>query len=156
MLGINYQVVVPCSFEVVLGQYYDYEHVKFVHPHTLGEYHLVETRGNTAIYEQVWPRRFFWRRRSLVRQLFIPPNEMWFHFERGRYRGIKVHSILHRTPSGTLVDETYFLRLPNWNWLERVIRKSIVRAVNRIWEEDLKVKVCHGGWPGVPRVAVDS
>ena len=65
MLEITYQKVIPYTVDVVLSQYYDYEHIMHVHPHTLGEYHLVEVRGNTAVYEQVWPRGFLGRARSL-------------------------------------------------------------------------------------------
>ena len=68
MLAATYTKIIPYPFEVVLAQYFDYEHVKYVHPQTLGEYHLVETRGNMIVYEQVWPRYFFLRRRSLVKQ----------------------------------------------------------------------------------------
>jgi len=151
MLAITCTKVIPHPFEVVLGQYFDYEHVKFVHPQTLGEYHLVETRGNTIVYEQLWPRRFLLRRRSLVKQTFYPPNEIRFDFLQGRYRGTKVHSVLREHVAGTLVKETYFVNVPDWAWLRNWLTRSIVRQVDQIWDEDLRVKVCHGGWPGIPR-----
>jgi hypothetical protein len=151
MLSVSYAKIIPYSFEVVLSQYFDYEHVKYVHPHTLGEYRLVETRGNVIIYEQLWPRRFFVRRRSLVRQEFLPPNEIWFDFLKGLYRGVRVHSLLEEHADGTRVEETYHMRLPDWSWLRSLVSRSIVRKVEQIWEEDLRVKVCRGGWPGVPR-----
>jgi hypothetical protein len=68
MLDVRYQKLIPYPFEVVLGQYYDYEHIRFVHPETLGEYRLVERDGSSVVYEQVWPRRLGRRPRSLVRQ----------------------------------------------------------------------------------------
>ena len=46
MLSVSYSKIIPCAYDVVLSQYFDYEHIQFVHPTTLGEYHLVETRGN--------------------------------------------------------------------------------------------------------------
>ena len=152
MLEVTYEKVIPYPVDVVLSQYYDYEHIRHVHPQTLGEYHLVEVRGPLAVYEQVWPRRLLVRARSLVRQEFIPPNKILFNFLRGRYRGIKVQTVLEQHPEGTLVVETYFLRLPGWRWLGRLLRRLIMRKVDAVWDEDLKVKVCRGGWPGVPRL----
>jgi hypothetical protein len=151
MLSVSYSKVIPYPFEAVLSQYFDYEHVKYVHPETLGEYHLVQTRGNVIVYEQVWPRRLLIRRRSLVKQEFIPPNEIWFDFVSGLYRGVRVHSLLHEHAEGTRVEETYHLPWPEWAWLRAWIARSIIRKVDLIWEEDLRVKVCRGGWPGIPR-----
>src|SRR5579862_5209159 len=121
MLAVTYTKLIPYSFPVVLSQYFDYEHVKYVHPETLGEYHLVETRGNVIVYEQLWPRRFFRRRRSLVRQTFCPPNEIWFDFLRGQHRGVRVRSLLHEQADATSVEETYYLQLPDWSWLRRLV-----------------------------------
>jgi hypothetical protein len=151
MLAVTYTKIVPYPFDVVISQYFDYEHVKYVHPQTLGEYHLVETRGNVLIYEQLWPRHFLIRSRSLVRQTFDPPNDIRFDFIRGRYKGVSVRSLLYEHADGTRVEETYYLKWPNWSWLRALISPSIVRKVNQIWDEDLRVKVCRGGWPGVPR-----
>jgi len=89
MLAVTHSTLIPYPFDVVLSQYFDFEHVQFVHPETLGEYHLVETRGNVIVYEQLWPRRFLIRRRSLVRQEFLPPNQVRFEFLRGLYRGVR-------------------------------------------------------------------
>jgi len=151
MLSVTYTKIIPYPFEVVLSQYFDYEHVKYVHPKTLGEYHLVETRGNVLIYEQLWPRRFLLRSRSLVRQTFCPPNEICFDFLQGRYKGVRVRSLLYEHADGTRVEETYFMNLPDWSWLRSWLSRSIMRKVDQIWDEDLQVKVCHGGWPGIPR-----
>ena len=156
MLAVTYTKIIAYPFEVVLSQYFDYEHVKYVHPKTLGEYHLVETRGNTIIYEQLWPRRFFLRRRSLVKQTFHAPNEIQFEFLRGRYKGVKVRSVLHEDKAGTRVEETYILNLPNWSWLRTWVTRSVVRTVDLVWDEDLRVKVCQGGWPGVPPQSVSA
>lgn len=151
MLSVNYSKIIPYPLEVVLSQYFDFEHVKFVHPETLGEFHLVETRGNVILYEQLWPRRFLIRRRSLVKQEFFPPNEIRFDFLGGLYKGVHVHSLLHEHAQGTRVEETYYLRLPDWSWLKNWLTPKIMQVVNRVWEEDLQVKICRGGWPGVPR-----
>lgn len=150
MLTIRYQKMIPCPFEVVLGQYFDYEHIKYVHPKTLGEYRLVEQRRNVIYYEQLWPKNLLGRGRSLVRHEFEPPNAMWFVFESGRYKGNKVFTKILASADSTLVDETYYMPLPNWSWLARLIRPWVMRKVDRIWDEDLAVSVAHGGWPGVP------
>jgi hypothetical protein len=151
MMRVTYAKIIPYPFDIVLSQYFDYEHVRYVHPHTLGEYHLVESRGNVIVYEQLWPRAWFLRRRSVVRQEFFPPNEILFDFVAGRYRGVQVRSLLQEHPQGTCVEETYLLRLPDWAWLRSLVQRNIIEKVEVIWEEDLRVKVCHGGWPGIPR-----
>jgi hypothetical protein len=156
MLAVTCSKTIPYPFQVVLAQYFDYEHVKFVHPRTLGEYHLVETRGNVIVYEQLWPRRFLMRRRSLVRQTFQPPNEIWFDFLQGRYKGVRVHSVLHEHAASTCVEETYYVNVPDWAWLRAWLARSIVRKVDQIWDEDLCVKVCRGGWPGIPALRNDQ
>jgi len=151
-LRINYQKLIPYRFEVVLGQYWDWEHIRFVHPESLGEYRIVEVGEGVAVYEQLWPKSRLGRRaRSLVRQTQLAPAEILFEFLEGRHRGVRVHTVLHEQDDGTLVDETYEIPLlPDWGWLKPVVRKAVMASVDRIWDEDLRVKVCWGGWPGVP------
>lgn len=150
MLSVTYSKLIPYPFEVVLGQYYDYEHIEHVHPDTLGQYQLVSVEGDRVVYDQIWPGRR--RRRSRVEQRLVSPNEIWFEFKEGRYRGTKVRSLLEaRGENATQVEETYFLPgLPDWRWLERLILPNIARRVDLIWDEDLGVEVCRGGWPGLP------
>lgn len=149
MLDVRHRKLIPYPFDVVLGQYYDYEHIRFVHPETLGEYRLVERAGSAVLYEQIWPRRFGRRARSLVRQTRLTANEIEFRFVAGRYKGVRVRTVLSEHPEGTLVDETYSMGLPDWRWLRRIVEKQVTRSVERIWKEDLDVEVCYGGWPGV-------
>src|SRR5690606_14078509 len=113
MLSINYQKVIAYPIEVVLEQYFDYEHIEHVHPTTLGRYEMLEQSENRLVYRQIWPRGSFGRRESVVEHTFNPPYEMWFTFLSGRHSGVKVHSVLSEHPAGTLVDETYIMRLPN-------------------------------------------
>jgi nitrite reductase/ring-hydroxylating ferredoxin subunit len=50
------------------------------------------------------------------------------------------------------VVETYSLPwLPNWGLLRRLVAPFVHRQVDKVWEEDLRVGVCIGGWPGVPK-----
>ena len=103
------------------------------------------------VYEQIWPERWGRRRRSRVEQRFVPPDLIRFDFVSGLYRGVVVETRLEPRADGTLVDETYGIpRLPDWRFLRRLARPSVVRRVERIWQEDIDVEVCHGGWPGLP------
>jgi nitrite reductase/ring-hydroxylating ferredoxin subunit len=152
VLQIPYVKFIPYPFEVVLDQYFDYEHIAHVHPCTLGEYVLVEKRGNVAVYDQHWPADRRGRRAvSRVVQTYQPPGDIWFEFESGKHLGTRVHSELKPHPKGTEVQETYHLpRLPNWGWLRWIIRPAVIRMVDRVWDEDLRAGVCIGGWPGIP------
>jgi hypothetical protein len=155
MLTIDYQKIIPYPLDVVYGQYYDYEHIACVHPKTLGEYRLVSTAGNDAVYEQIWPPNLFGQRsRSLVHHRLLAPYEMEFVFAEGRHRGIRVTTRLSAAPGGTCIDESYVMPpLPDWGWLRTLARPLVMRAVERVWQEDLDVEVCCGGWPGLPPFA---
>lgn len=157
MLEVTYEKLIPYPFDVVLSQYFDYEHIAHVHPTTLGEYRLVERAGNRIVYDQIWPAGLFGRRRvSRVAQEFFPPNRTTFEFMAGRHRGTRVETTLTQAPSdeagdGTLVREIYHVPgLPNWAWLRPLVRPFMVRVIERVWDEDLGVEVCYGGWPGIP------
>jgi nitrite reductase/ring-hydroxylating ferredoxin subunit len=152
MLKIPYTKIIPYPFPVVLDQYFDYEHIAHVHPTTLGEYRVVENAGTRIVYDQHWPAGRSGRRAtSRVVQTYQAPGDIWFEFIAGRHRGTKVHSQLRPHPDGTEVSETYFLPwLPDWNWLRRLIAPSVVRVIDKVWNEDLNVGVCIGGWPGIP------
>lgn len=158
MLQVSYRKTIPYPIDVVLGQYWDYEHIEHVHPDTLGRYELVEAIGDTAIYDQIWPpgllgRLFdglFGRARSRVRHTQLGPYEMEFVFLDGRHKGVRVHTLLSPEGDGTRIDETYFVRLPDWGWLRRIVERETMKEVEEIWDEDLDVEVCHGGWPGLP------
>jgi hypothetical protein len=55
---------------------------------------------------------------------------------------------LNKTEAGTLVVEHYRIPLPAW--LRKWTQRALVRSLDRVWEEDLAVKLPRGGWPGVP------
>ena len=152
MLEIPYVKIIPYPFAVILDQYFDFEHVAHVHPTSLGECVVVENTGKRIVYDQLWPAdRNGHRSTSRVLQTYQPPGEIWFEFTSGKYQGTMVHSQLRPHQDGTEITETYHLpRLPNWGFLRWLIAPFVVRHVERIWEEDLRVGVCIGGWPGVP------
>lgn len=153
MLSVNYKKLIPYSFDVVLSQYFDYEHIEHVHPKTLGRYELVEKSVNDIVYRQHWPRGLFGSAVSTVRHTFNPPGEIWFDFIEGKYKGVKVHTLLRSEGKATLVDETYQMPLPNWRWLGALARPFVIRQVERVWKEDIDVDVCRDGWPRVPETA---
>lgn len=152
MLQIPYVKIIPYPFAVVLEQYFDFEHIAYVHPITLGEYVLVENSASRIVYDQLWPADRKGRRAtSRVIQTYQPPGDICFEFVAGKHKGTKVLSQLRPHPDGTEVSETYFVPgLPNWNFLRRLIAPAVYRQVDRIWDEDLRVGVCIGGWPGTP------
>jgi nitrite reductase/ring-hydroxylating ferredoxin subunit len=152
MLQIPYQRVVPYPVQVVLEQYFDFEHIAHVHPQTLGEYLLVEHSGRRLVYDQRWPSDRSGRRAtSRVVQTYQPPGALQFDLVAGKHRGTKVHSELRPHPDGTEVVETYCVPgLPNWGLFRGLLAPYVYRQVERIWDEDLKVGICIGGWPGTP------
>lgn len=152
MLEIGYIKVIPFAFEVVLSQYFDYEHIAHVHPRTLGEYRLVEASAERIVYDQIWPAGWNGRRKtSQVEQRFLPPDAIEFAFLEGLHRGIRVHTRLYDLGDRTRVEETYLLPMPNWGWLKPLIRPFIMQSIERIWKEDMDVGVCYGGWPGIQK-----
>jgi len=152
MLEIPYVKVVPYPFQVVLEQYFDFEHIAHVHPQTLGEYVLVENSGRRIVYDQLWPADRNGRRAtSRVVQTYQPPGDIQFEFVAGKHCGTKVVSRLRPHADGTEVVETYCVPwLPNWELVRRLVAPYVHRQVDRVWDEDLRVGVCIGGWPGVP------
>jgi nitrite reductase/ring-hydroxylating ferredoxin subunit len=155
MLDLEYSKTIPFPFDVVLSQYFDYEHIRHVHPHTLGEYRLLEADGNVLVYEQIWPPNWLGiRRTSRVQQTFYPPNRTEFLFLEGLNRGVRVVSLLTDLGDSTLVKENYLLPYPNWTWIKPLIRPLMMRVIERIWKEDLDVEVCSGGAPGVPNYSL--
>lgn len=151
MLRVQYTKLVPYPYDVVFSQYWDYEHIEHVHPESLGEYRLVKREKDLAVYEQIWPERRGRRKRSLVEQRYEPPGTLRFDFVDGLHKGVVVETRLEEHPEGTLVHETYGIpRLPDWALLRWLARPSVVKQVDLVWQEDLDVEVCHGGWPGLP------
>lgn len=57
---------------------------------------------------------------------------------------------INKTDAGTRVVEHYRIPLPAW--LSGWIQRALVRSLDRVWEEDLAVKLPRGGGPGVPGV----
>ncbi len=140
----------------VLAQYFDLEHVPYVHPRTLGESRLITRRASSVSFEQRWPRRFGLgiRLRSTFELELIAPNALHARVVRGFLRGGELSVLLEESDGETLVTETYEARLHLPSWLEHRLRRWLLEKIDEVWEEDLRVQLPHGGWPGVPATPV--
>ena len=156
-MDVNYQKIIPYPFERVLAQYFDLEHIETVHPKTLGEYRILEVSGNRIIFQQRWPTWIGFRVCSVVEQIWVPPDRIKFRFVKGFLRGVALSSQLVDCNQETVIDEIYHVPLiPDWSWFRNLLRPLIVRAITNVWNEDLAVELCHGGWPGVPSHAAED
>ena len=150
-IEVTYRKRIPHPFSRVLSQYFDLEHIETVHPTTLGSYRAIEVAGNRIVFEQRWPSWLGLRLRSVVEQVWLPPNRIRIRFRRGFLRGIGVDTQLTDEGRETAIEEVYRVPLvPGWRWLRPWMARGVERGAGRIWEEDLAVELCHGGWPGVP------
>ena len=161
-MNISYRKRIPYPFERVLAQYFDLEHINTVHPRTLGEYRLLEVSGNRIVFQQRWPAWLGVRAHTVIEQEWLPIDRIRFRFLSGFLRGVAISTRLHDCQEETFIEEDYHLPLiPEWSWLRVLVRPFVVRGVDLIWNEDLAVELCHGGWPGVPgqenqqRIGVD-
>ena len=150
-IEVTYRKRIPYPFSRVLSQYFDLEHIETVHPTTLGSYRAIEVAGNRIVFEQRWPSWLGLRLRSVVEQAWLPPNRIRIRFRRGFLRGVGVDTQLTDRGEETVIEEVYRVPLvPGWAWLRPWMGRVVARGAGRIWEEDLAVELCHGGWPGVP------
>lgn len=90
------------------------------------------------------------RLHSTITQEYHPLWGIYATVTRGLLRGTETRVELNKTDAGTLVVEHYRIALPAW--LRRWTQRALVRSLDRVWEEDLAVKLPRGGWPGVPGV----
>ncbi len=150
-INVTYRVRIPYPFERVLSQYFDLEHLETVHPTTLGAARVLEVDGRRIVFEQRWPAWLGLRLRTVAEQVWLPPDRIRIRFRRGLLRGVGVDTHLMDRGDETAIEETYRVPLvPGWSWLRPLVRPVVERGANHIWEEDLAVELCHGGWPGVP------
>jgi hypothetical protein len=151
MIDVIYQREVPYPQTVILSQYFDLEHLEHVHSRSFGRARMVATGHRTIEWDLEWPPVLAMiRPRSRFIQEYLPPWGIRATITRGLLRGTETTIDLAPTVSGTLVSERHRIALPDWPYLHRWVRTALIRRLDRIWEEDLAVKVCRGGWPGVP------
>lgn len=153
MIEIIYRREVAYSQDVVLSQYFDLEHLEYVHPDSFGRARMVSTRRDSVVWELAWPPLFGCiPLRSSFRQTYCPPWGIQATIVHGFLRGTETTVQLDKTDAGTLVTERHRMAMPDWFPLRGWLHRAVTRRLDRIWEEDLAVYVCRGGWPGVPRV----
>ena len=150
-ISVQYRRRIPYPFERVLAQYFDLEHFETVHPKTLGQCRVLDVVGNRILFEQRWP---FWlgvRLRTTIEQVWEPPDRIQFRFVQGFLRGVGVSTHLTDGGDETRIEEVYRIPLiPDWSRLRPPVSWVVDRGASGIWEEDLAVELCHGGWPGIP------
>ena len=143
---------VPYPAWRVVAQYFDLEHVPHVHPRTLGESRLITCKANAVLFEQLWPRRFGLgiRLRSTLQLELVGSDALRVRVVRGLLRGSHMSVVLEESDGTTLVTETYETALRAPAWLENRMRQWLVKKIDEVWDEDLRVDLPHGGWPGLP------
>ena len=151
MITVTYRKAVPYPRWRVLAQFFDLEHIEHVHPRTLGQARLLSLHRGGVTWELESPRYLGMRARSTIVQDYLPPDRIEAHIIKGFLRGAEYAGLLHEDGGATTVEETYQLPVPDWGWLGALVATRLVRTLDRIWEEDLRVGVCHGGWPGLPK-----
>ena len=156
-ISVPYRKPIPYPFDRVLAQYFDLEHFETVHPKTLGQCRVLEVAGNRVLFEQRWPVWLGIRLRTTIEQLWVPPDQIRFHFLSGFLRGVAVATQLTDQGETTEIEETYRVPLvPAWSWLRPLVGWVVERGSDGIWAEDLAVELCHGGWPGIPGQAASQ
>lgn len=151
MTQVHYRRRLPFPPARLVGQYFDLEHIAHVHPRSLGEARLVSTAGSRVVWDLLSPRFLGFRLRHRVLQELVAPDRIEAEVLGGLLRGARVSTDLVADGDGTLVVERYRVPLvPGWRWLARWFEPWFHRWLDAVWEEDLRVHMCHGGWPGVP------
>lgn len=155
-MRITYKREIPYPTSRLLAQYFDLEHIAHVHPRSFGQARMVTQSGSIVVWELLSPLYIGFRFRSLIAQEYIPPNQIRTRILKGRGRGAQVFTLFHPDVNSTTLEESYVLPLPDWAWLRFIVSRWLYSRLDCIWDEDLRVGMCHGGWPGVPPVAPQS
>ena len=151
MIQVAYRRELPYPPSVLLSQYFDLEHVEHVHPKSFGRARMVATRGRVIVWDLDWPPLFGnLCLRSRFEQEYVPPWGVQARIVSGALRGTASVIQLSESVRGTLVVEEHRVALPDWPGLRAFVQRAWVSRLDRIWDEDLAVKMCRGGWPGVP------
>jgi hypothetical protein len=151
MIDVLFQREVPYPPERVLSQYFDLEHLEHVHPRTFGKARMCSQIGRTIVWELEWPPILGLKiLRTTISQEYVPPFSIRSRFTKGVLRSTETVVDLTPTATGTMVEERHRVPLPDWPGVSEWVRRTWLKRLHQIWDEDLKVKVCFGGWPGVP------
>jgi hypothetical protein len=151
VIEVVYAREVPYPRPIVLSQYFDLEHLEHVHPRSFGRARVVGLRGRVVVWDLEWPAVLGGLRlRSRFEQEYLPPWSVHARVVGGTLRGAKTLVQLLDGGAGTRVVEVHRLPLPDLPGLRRLVERAWTRRLDRIWDEDLAVRMCRGGWPGVP------
>jgi hypothetical protein len=116
----------------------------------VGKARLLSRYGNLVVWELEWSPAWGLHFRNRFTREFLPPNRIQVRFIGGWLRSSEAWMHFRQDRDGTLIEERYALALPDCRWLRALVRAVWVRRLDRIWEEDLRVGLPRGGWPGVP------
>ena len=152
-MRLAHSIWVPYPAHVLLEQFFDFEHVPFVHPRTLGRVEVLELGKGWILAELHLPLVAGLRVRSRFREEFVPPRRIEVRILGGIGRGIRYEAEFLPEGEGTEVRER--LVVPGLlGWLARLAPGPMLRRIGKVWEEDLEVGMCRGGWPGLDAVGI--
>jgi hypothetical protein len=145
---LTHSIRVPYPPRILVEQYFDFEHLPYVHPGTLGSAEVVEIGGRRVVADLRFPIVGSLRGRSRFRQEFVPPDRVEVEVVAGLGRGTRYAAEFVPSGEGTLVRET--LLIPGFlGWIAGLARAPILARIREVWREDLDVKMCRGGTPGI-------
>ncbi|MGH7149784.1 MAG: hypothetical protein ACREIU_03750, partial [Planctomycetota bacterium] len=128
-------------------------HLPFVHPRTLGRAEVVEIGARRVVADLRYPIVGRLRGRSRFRQEFVPPDRVEVEVVGGLGRGTRYTAQFVPSGDGTLVRET--LDVPCFlGWMAGLARAPILARIREVWREDLAVKMCRGGTPGIEAAGI--
>lgn len=153
MKEFRHAITVPYPRLHLVEQYFDFEHVPHVHPKSLGRVDVVTLGDHWVVADLRWPLFLGLRARSRFREEFHPPDLITAQVTAGFGAGTRYEARFHADTGGTRVEE--LLALPGFlGGVAAHFAGSVVRRMRGIWKEDLRVKMCRGGWPGIAAVSI--
>ncbi|HET6204832.1 MAG TPA: SRPBCC family protein [Planctomycetota bacterium] len=150
---IRHSILVPDPRAALVEQFFDFEHVPFVHGRTLGRIEVLSLGDHELTGVVRWPVPRPFRLRSVFRERFHPPDRITSEVLEGFGSGAAYEARFTPEGEGTRVKES--LDVPGFRGLLAGWgRRAIVAAMRRVWDEDLKVLLSRRGWPGIEAVGI--
>src|SRR5262249_49779500 len=101
-MEITYKRHVSYPIGRVLSQYFDLEHLEYVHPQSFGRAHLVSEHHDAVVWDLEWPPILgLFRFRNRIVQQFILPNRIHVELVSGLFCGTTVDIQIHQTSGGS-------------------------------------------------------
>ncbi len=153
MREFRHAIRVPYPRLHLVEQFFDFEHVPHVHPRSLGRIDVLTLGHHWVIADLRWPLFPGVLVRSRFRQEFHPRDHITAEVTGGFGAGARYEAQLLSDGDGTRVEE--LLELPGFlGAVAARFANHVVRRMCRVWEEDLEVMMCRGGWPGIAAVSI--